>query len=1055
MNYLDMRTVILSYAISNLICMIVMASLWHQNRKRFAGMELWLADFILQFVALVLISMRGVVPDLLSMTGSNSIVIGGTLLLLMGLERFVDRRSAMIHNYLFLAAFVMVHGYFAIISPNMLVRNIIFSAGVAWISIQGAWLMLRRVSPEMRPITRGIGYVLSGFFVISIIRIFIDIAMPPANDFFQSNVYDTLVLMTYQVLFIILTFAIFLMVNRRLVAALEGDISARIKVESALRYSEEKFFKAFHSSPDAILISRMSDGRLIEVNDGFTSMTGYSREEALSASTISLGLWPNLKDRERLVDALQKTHRIRDYELEFRTKSGKIIHSLCSGEVFDLFGEAHILSVVRDITVRRHMEDELRKTNELFSQFMRHSPIYVFIKEVSATDSRVLQASENFSDMIGIAGSDMVGKTMTELFPPEFAKKITSDDQDVVRVGKVLKLDEYLGGRYYTTIKFPIVQDDKTLLAGYTVDITDRKRIEKVLQLRVDMIEYAEKNPITGLIQKALDEICEITGSPVGFYHLVEEDQKTLTLQAWSTRTLMEFCKAEGEGMHYSIDKAGVWVECIHERKPIIHNDYASLPNRKGLPPGHAEVVRELVVPILRNGLVVSVLGVGNKSSDYDDNDIQLVSYISDIIWGIIERKKTLEDLGDSVKELNCLYEISKLLIDPANTFEAIVTKTINIIPQSSRHSKVTCARIIVEGRTYNTSNFFESPWRQLSYIRFQGNKIGTVEVFYLEENGQSHEKPFLPEERALIEGISELLSIAFERKKAEEKLKLLKKAMDTIEIGVTISDRNGNITYTNPAEAKMHGYDVADLIGRQASIFGPSKPRQSYPVLNLDDMVHWKREGVNVSADGSSFPVQLISTPVKDDSEKAIGIVTISEDITERKRIEEQLKQLAATDPLTGCYNRRYFFELGETEVKRTKRYGNALSVLMMDIDHFKKINDEHGHAVGDQTLIALAKTCLSSIRITDIFGRLGGEEFGIIFVEAKLDDAIVMAERIRNELSKMEVQADKDFFNFSVSIGVTEVKQSDVGLEDILKRADKALYEAKNEGRNCVKVL
>ncbi len=124
-------------------------------------------------------------------------------------------------------------------------------------------------------------------------------------------------------------------------------------------------------------------------------------------------------------------------------------------------------------------EKSLRESNELFSLFMRHSPIYTFIKEVTPTQSLVLQASDNYVQMIGIRGGDMVGKTMTELFPPEFAAKITADDWAVVSRGDVLRLDEELNGRSYTTIKFPIVRGDKTLLAGYTIDITERKRAEE------------------------------------------------------------------------------------------------------------------------------------------------------------------------------------------------------------------------------------------------------------------------------------------------------------------------------------------------------------------------------------------------------------------------------------------------------------------------------------------------------------------------------------------------------------------------------------------------
>ena len=137
------------------------------------------------------------------------------------------------------------------------------------------------------------------------------------------------------------------------------------------------------------------------------------------------------------------------------------------------------LQLETEIAERIRAEEALREANELFALFMHHSPIYVFIKEVTPIESRVLQASENFYQMTGIAGSDMTGKTMAELFPPEFAAKITADDWAVISRGEVLKLEEELNGRTYTTIKFPIVQGERTLLAGYTIDITERKQLEE------------------------------------------------------------------------------------------------------------------------------------------------------------------------------------------------------------------------------------------------------------------------------------------------------------------------------------------------------------------------------------------------------------------------------------------------------------------------------------------------------------------------------------------------------------------------------------------------
>jgi PAS domain S-box-containing protein len=179
-------------------------------------------------------------------------------------------------------------------------------------------------------------------------------------------------------------------------------------------------------------------------------------------------------------------------------------------------------------------------------------------------------------------------------------------------------------------------------------DITERKRNEALVGLRLSLLDYAASHSLEELLQKTLDEICACADSPIGFYHFVENDQKTLTLQAWSSQTIKEFCKVEGKGMHYGIDQAGVWVDCVHEKKTVIHNDYCSLPHRKGMPEGHSPVIRELVVPIMRSNQIVAILGIGNKSEDYTEKDAEMVSSLADLTWDITERKRAQEYLQRS-----------------------------------------------------------------------------------------------------------------------------------------------------------------------------------------------------------------------------------------------------------------------------------------------------------------------------------------------------------------------------------------------------------------------
>jgi len=156
---------------------------------------------------------------------------------------------------------------------------------------------------------------------------------------------------------------------------------------------------------------------------------------------------------------------------------------------------------------------------------------------------------------------------------------------------------------------------------GIAIDITERKQTENVMSARFRLVEYSVLHSLDELLQATLDEVEVLTDSSIGFCHFLEADEKTLRLQTWSTRTLREMCTAEGKGHRYDIDEAGVWVDCIHERRPVIHNDYSALPHRKGMPGGHAEVIRELVVPVFRGNRIVAILGVGNKPVDYDASD--------------------------------------------------------------------------------------------------------------------------------------------------------------------------------------------------------------------------------------------------------------------------------------------------------------------------------------------------------------------------------------------------------------------------------------------------
>jgi diguanylate cyclase (GGDEF)-like protein len=185
--------------------------------------------------------------------------------------------------------------------------------------------------------------------------------------------------------------------------------------------------------------------------------------------------------------------------------------------------------------------------------------------------------------------------------------------------------------------------------------------------------------------------------------------------------------------------------------------------------------------------------------------------------------------------------------------------------------------------------------------------------------------------------------------------------------------------------------------------------------------------------------------------------VVFIATDISDRVQLYQEVQRLANQDPLTACFNRRHFMIQAENELQRAIRYQRPLSLVMLDIDEFKKFNDQYGHQIGDLVLCALVNLCQKKLRSMDILGRYGGEEFIILMPETTAEGGLRAAERLRDKIEKMETASIKLKSSVTVSMGVASLEpDSDAPqtLDMLIKRADQALYAAKSAGRNSVRV-
>jgi diguanylate cyclase (GGDEF)-like protein/PAS domain S-box-containing protein len=309
---------------------------------------------------------------------------------------------------------------------------------------------------------------------------------------------------------------------------------------------------------------------------------------------------------------------------------------------------------------------------------------------------------------------------------------------------------------------------------------------------------------------------------------------------------------------------------------------------------------------------------------------------------------------------------------------------------------------------------------------------------------------------------LPELSRIKGKCKKGDELFLFLKKAFETMQLGVTITDLKGNILYCNPAEAEMHGYEVKELIGKNVRESAPSNLWNPLTKEKITTMNRWKRESINKRKDGSLFSVRLMSDIVKNTKGKPIGVVTTCEDITHHKKSEAKIVRLAYHDTLTELPNRYLLKDRLTQAIESARKYSRQMAILFLDLDGFKRINDTLGHDVGDKLLQQIAKRLLKYSRKSDTVARvkedyrrstvarLGGDEFTILLSEIKhIQGVALVAKRILALFSKpFRVQGHEIFVSFSIGIAV--FPRDAENATSLLKNADTAMYNAKKNGRN-----
>jgi diguanylate cyclase (GGDEF)-like protein/PAS domain S-box-containing protein len=340
--------------------------------------------------------------------------------------------------------------------------------------------------------------------------------------------------------------------------------------------------------------------------------------------------------------------------------------------------------------------------------------------------------------------------------------------------------------------------------------------------------------------------------------------------------------------------------------------------------------------------------------------------------------------------------------------------------------------------------------------IASDGKVLGTFAIF--------HTAPAKPS----LEGIeriafaANLAAVAIENRHTREALIRSESEFRTLAENVPINiarfDRDGQLVYVNSRPAVTFPLPIHQLLGTYAAKQG----HQPYSDLveksvsgTLEDGMERSFE-IEMPTTGNDFVTHLITMVAeRDESGSIVGVLATGLDISERKKLQRELERQARLDFLTGLLNRRYFFELAKMELLRLQRYGGGLSLIMFDIDHFKRINDTHGHKVGDLVLQKIAQVSHETVREVDIVGRLGGEEFVLLLPNTNKEQAVEAAERLRLAIAKGAVTlTNEEPLHFTASFGVVTIDKGTEAsnIDELLIRADRIMYRAKESGRNRV---
>ena len=426
------------------------------------------------------------------------------------------------------------------------------------------------------------------------------------------------------------------------------SISTAFELHAARQDAEhlrQRYQSLFDNASDAVLVVDPVDNSILEFNAAARDL--YLLSSARTDQIAYSDLWdPAHVPPRPLLGSETAPYRAFHQAMDGRPLVVEVAERPALIE-----GRAVRLASVRDLTSQVGTELEYRTAIAAAMD-----GFWIVDREAVIED-----VSPAYARMVGYSRDELVGMHVSDIDVEESREEAVAHVVDV-RNGRFERFEARHrrkdGSRIDVEVSASQIGDGSGRIVAFMRDITVSRRERRIAEARARLSDLAVDHSTERLLTAFLDEAEELTDSEIGFFHFVNEDQVTIDIQAWSTRTVELFCDIpEKMRMHYPISTAGVWVDCVKERRPVIHNDYESLTHKKGMPEGHTPIVREVVVPVIRGGLIHAILGVGNKKSDYLATDVNVLEQLASSAWDMVIRRRAEEELSHNRANLAAVME--------------------------------------------------------------------------------------------------------------------------------------------------------------------------------------------------------------------------------------------------------------------------------------------------------------------------------------------------------------------------------------------------------------